>query len=163
MEESLRHNVEPKCPYWYLGDCLFPNLGAGYVDVKGLSGGSDVKESACDAGDMSLIPGWRRFPGEGNGYPLQPGESRGQRSLVAYSPLGLKESDMSERLTPILHGCVNFIRSLWAFPSMCALVSVSIILWWGLHDKIIPWKVTFRNTAVVQKVGCFTMDGSSGP
>ena len=31
---------------------------------------------------------------------------------MAYSPLGLKESDMSERLTPILHGCVNFIRSL---------------------------------------------------
>ena len=33
-------------------------------------GGSDHKESACNAGDPGLIPG-SRFPGEGNGYPLQ--------------------------------------------------------------------------------------------
>ncbi|CAM9218206.1 unnamed protein product [Rangifer tarandus platyrhynchus] len=31
-------------------------------------GGSDGKESACNAGDSSLIPGWGRSPGEGNGY-----------------------------------------------------------------------------------------------
>ena len=35
------------------------------------SGGSDDKESACNAGDPGLIPGSGRFPGEGNGYPLQ--------------------------------------------------------------------------------------------
>ena len=29
------------------------------------------KESACDAGDSGLIPGLARFPGEGNGNPLQ--------------------------------------------------------------------------------------------
>ena len=29
------------------------------------------KESACNAGDLSLIPGLRRSPGEGKGYPLQ--------------------------------------------------------------------------------------------
>ena len=34
-------------------------------------GGSDGKESACNAGDPGLLPGSRRFPGEGNGYPLQ--------------------------------------------------------------------------------------------
>ena len=34
-------------------------------------GGSDGKESACNAGDQDLIPGSGRFPGEGNGYPLQ--------------------------------------------------------------------------------------------
>ena len=28
-------------------------------------GGSDGKESACDAGDPGLIPGLGRFPGEG--------------------------------------------------------------------------------------------------
>ena len=33
--------------------------------------GSDGNESACKAGDLGLIPGWRRSPGEGNGYPLQ--------------------------------------------------------------------------------------------
>ena len=34
-------------------------------------GGSTGKESACNAGDMGLIPGLVRSPGEGNGYPLQ--------------------------------------------------------------------------------------------
>ena len=34
-------------------------------------GGSDGKESACKAGDSGSIPGLRRCPGEGNGYPLQ--------------------------------------------------------------------------------------------
>ena len=29
------------------------------------------KESACNARDMGLIPGWRRSPGEGHGNPLQ--------------------------------------------------------------------------------------------
>ena len=31
----------------------------------------DGKESACNAGDLGLIPGSGRSPGEGNGYPLQ--------------------------------------------------------------------------------------------
>ena len=34
-------------------------------------GGSDGKESACDAGDLGSIPGLGRSPGEGNGYPIQ--------------------------------------------------------------------------------------------
>ena len=28
-------------------------------------------ESACNAGDLGLIPGSKRSPGEGNGNPLQ--------------------------------------------------------------------------------------------
>ena len=41
---------------------------------KGLScfpGGSDGKESACNAGELGLIPGLGRSPGGGNGNPLQ--------------------------------------------------------------------------------------------
>ena len=41
------------------------NLSLGFL------GGSDGKESACNAGDPSLIPGSGRSPGEGNGNPLQ--------------------------------------------------------------------------------------------
>jgi len=33
--------------------------------------GSDGEESACNMGDLYLIPGLGRSPGEGNGYPLQ--------------------------------------------------------------------------------------------
>ena len=31
---------------------------------------SDGQESACNAGDLSSIPGWERSPQEGNGNPL---------------------------------------------------------------------------------------------
>ena len=37
----------------------------------GFPGGSDGKESACDAGDQGSISGSGRSPGEGNVYPLQ--------------------------------------------------------------------------------------------
>ena len=37
----------------------------------GFPRGSDGKESACNAGDPSLIPGLGRSPGEVNGYPFQ--------------------------------------------------------------------------------------------
>ena len=60
------------------------------------------KESACNAGDLSSVPGLRRSPWEWNGYPLTvfwPGESLRQRALVAYSPYGCRESDITERLT----------------------------------------------------------------
>ena len=39
--------------------------------AMGFPGGSDSKESACNAGDAGLIPGWGRSPGEGNGNSLQ--------------------------------------------------------------------------------------------
>ena len=37
----------------------------------GFSGDSTSKESACNMGDLGLIPGLGRSPGEGNSYPLQ--------------------------------------------------------------------------------------------
>ena len=52
-----------------------------------------------DTGDMGSIPGLGRSAGEGNGNPLQYsclGKSYGERSLVGYSPWGLKELDMTE-------------------------------------------------------------------
>ena len=39
--------------------------------LAGFPGGSEGKESTCNAGDLSSIPGWGRSPGEGNSYPLQ--------------------------------------------------------------------------------------------
>ena len=37
----------------------------------GFPGGSEVKASASNVGDLGSIPGLRRSPGEGNGNPLQ--------------------------------------------------------------------------------------------
>ena len=65
----------------------------------GFPGGSDSEESACNMGDLDLIPGLGRSPGGGHGNPLQyfclenPHE---QRSLAGYSPLGHKKLDMTE-------------------------------------------------------------------
>ena len=40
------------------------------VNSDGFLGGSEGKESICNAGDPDLIPGSKRSPGEGNGKPL---------------------------------------------------------------------------------------------
>ena len=39
--------------------------------MLGFPGGSAGKVSACNVGDLGLIPGLGRSPGEGKGYPLQ--------------------------------------------------------------------------------------------
>ena len=59
----------------------------------GFPGGSDGKESACNAGDPGSIPGSGRFPWRREWQPTPvflPGESCGHRSLVGYSPWGPK-------------------------------------------------------------------------
>ena len=53
---------------------------------KSFSGGSEVKESACNEGDLGLIPGLRRSPGGEHGNLLQYScleNPHGQRSLAA--------------------------------------------------------------------------------
>ena len=42
-----------------------------YQLIRGFLGGSDGKESACNAGDLSSTFGLGRSTGEGNGNPLQ--------------------------------------------------------------------------------------------
>ena len=41
------------------------------MTAPGFPGGSDGKDSSCSVGDLGLIPGSGRSPGEGNGNPLQ--------------------------------------------------------------------------------------------
>ena len=69
--------------------------------------GSAGKESACNAGDLGSIPGLGRSPGEGKGYPLQYSGLENSMDYIVhagefhglYSPWGLKESDMTKRLS----------------------------------------------------------------
>ena len=67
----------------------------------GFPGGTDNKESACNAGNLGSIPGLGRSPGEGNGYTCQYSclENSVERRLVGYSPWGQKELDTTEQLT----------------------------------------------------------------
>ena len=50
----------------------------------GFSGGSEDKESACNAGDSGSIPGSRRSTGEGNSIPLQRTEEPAGFTLLGH-------------------------------------------------------------------------------
>ena len=59
-------------------------------------------EKKIRAGDLDSIPGLKRSPGGRHGNPLQYScleNPHGQRVLMGYSPWGLKELDMTERLS----------------------------------------------------------------
>ena len=79
----------------------FISIISKHVIVSYYSDGSYGKESSCTAGDPASIPWLARYPGEGNGYPLQYScleNAHGQRTLVGYSQWGHKELDMTEWL-----------------------------------------------------------------
>ena len=69
--------------------------------ILGFSGGSDGKESTCNAEDRGLIPGLERSPGEGNDYPLQYSclENFTDRRTWWATVHGVTESDTTERLS----------------------------------------------------------------
>ena len=58
----------------FRGLLIFLNLRLDFcvrISNASFPGGSVSKESAWDSGDLGLIPGLGRSPGEGNGNPLQ--------------------------------------------------------------------------------------------
>ena len=81
---------------------LFVKLSQDLLSDLGFPGGSDNKESVCNAGDSGFdlwvgkIP-WRR---KWQSTPVfLPGEFHGQSSLAGYSPWDRKQADMTEQLT----------------------------------------------------------------
>ena len=62
------------------------------------------KESTCNVGDLGLIPGLGRSPGEGKGYPLQ---YSGLENSIDSIVWGCKESDMTEQLSIMGFSCVS--------------------------------------------------------
>ena len=74
--------------------CSFtPVLSISPLSV-GFPCGSAGKESACNTGDLGLIPESGRSPGEGKGCPLQ--YSGLENSMDLYSPWCHKELDTTE-------------------------------------------------------------------
>ena len=57
-------------------------------------GGSAGKESICNTGDLGLIPGLGRSPGQGNGYPLQYSGLESSVDCIVHG--GHNNSDMTE-------------------------------------------------------------------
>ena len=58
--------------------------------------GSAGKESACNVGDLGLVPGLGRSPGEGKGHPLQ---YSCLESSMDYTVHGVAQSDTTQRLS----------------------------------------------------------------
>ena len=89
----------------------------------GFPGGSDGQESACNAGDLGLIPGLgRRSPGGGHGNPFQYAcleNPHGQRRLAGYSSWGCEELGMTEKLSIHPSVWVQMPRSLPPLLSLC--------------------------------------------
>ena len=64
-----------------------------HISYKGFPDGSEGKESGCSEGDLGLIPGSGRFPGEGNGNSLhQPGQFHDRGAQWDTGHWGHKES-----------------------------------------------------------------------
>ena len=77
------------------GACV-RGLREGFQDFPG---GSDGKESACNAGDLGSIPGLGRSPGEGDGYPLQYSCLKNSMDRGAQGLRGHKELAMTDPLS----------------------------------------------------------------
>ena len=67
--------------------------------LKGFPESLVGKESACNEGDLGLIPGMGRSPGEGKSYPLQ---YSGLENSTGYIVHGVAESDTAEQLFTLL-------------------------------------------------------------
>ena len=72
MKEAHRHREKAcGCEGGRRGRNVLGDWGSSLGESPGFLGGSDGKESACNAGELGLIPGSGRSPGKGNGNPLQ--------------------------------------------------------------------------------------------
>ena len=67
---SLKIFLCAKTEWFFLGMTIYLYSNS-QQPFQGFPGGSEVKAFACNAGDLGLIPGSGRSPGEGNGNPLQ--------------------------------------------------------------------------------------------
>ena len=81
--------------------CTLPNIFLVQIfksqaTSKGFPCGSDGKESACNVGDLDLIPGLGRSPREGKGYLFQYSGLENSMDCTVHG--GHKESDTTEQL-----------------------------------------------------------------
>ena len=94
-----------------------------------------VKNPCTNSGDMGLIPGSGRFPGEGNGNPLQHScleNPMGRGAWWGYSPWGHKEWDTRELSHDLYARYVcHMTRKWWSLD-----INAGLIDW-------IPWSFKY--------------------
>ena len=121
-----------------------------YIYIPGFPGGSGVKNPPANSGDVGLIPGSGRCPGERNGNPLQDSclrnpMGRGTWWAIVY---GRKELDMTESLninnyiwTLLVGKLVKNLPAMWE-------TSVWSLGWkdplkkgTATHSSILAWRI----------------------
>ena len=118
-------SLTPSPAPWGWEEALDYNLSLPFLLLPwGLPGGSDGKESACSAGDPSLILGSGRSPGEGNPHFTRISHKRLKFNM---SKAELTPSSLYTRLSisvdgPFVHLVTQF------FPELCFILHPAVIL-----------------------------------
>ena len=144
-------------PFLYIS--IHKNICFSYTQYWGFSGGSDGKESACNAGDPGLIPGLGRSPKEGmtTYSSILAWRIHKQRSLVGYSPWGHKESDTTEWLTHFVLKFTTLRDSLFLYGfHYITLLIFNLGFKWSLHQTppvlFFRWRVIFVHCHLVAQL-----------
>ena len=106
----------------------------------GVLGGSDSKESACNAGDLGSIPGSGRSPGEGHGYPLQCSclenpMDRGARRVTVHG-VAKSQTRLKRLSTCCFILILNTDGSITGAYWLCGLRQVSWSLWFSILKSV---------------------------
>ena len=79
---------------------------------------SDGKESACNAGDLGLIPGLGRSPGEGKGYPLQYSGLENSMDCIVHG-VAKSQTRLSDfHFTSVFKWAFLIVQSIQTLPAM---------------------------------------------
>ena len=110
--------------------------------------GSAGKESACNVGDLGLIPGLGRSPGEGNSYPLQ-------------------DSGLEYSMDCIVHGVTKSWAQLsnchvtcchnWYWLNWRTLISLTVLIICYTNDSILKLEIFVRIKLLILKLKWFSL------
>ena len=125
---------------------VFLKEGKSLITCQSFPGGSDGKESVCNAEGLGWIRGLGRSPGGRYGNPLQYScleNPHGQCSLGSYSTQGCKELDMNEHLR-----AHKLIKQVWGVcvhaTCMCRSQLTLYCFWRSSCFQPISWSYYFN-------------------